>query len=174
VVTEYADSPWTEDALHSWAELEAKRGQYAKARELFQRAFDAYPTSLRAGKAAKRIADMKFALQQFDEAQRDYLRVLEIREWRGPLWPESLYQVGMILQAQGKLQEAFGYFQRVYVLYGGYPEWAARAYLQSGMVLEKLNRRREAIATYQEMMTNEAYRESDAAGEAEKRLAALL
>lgn len=173
VEEEYPESPWAEAALRTWGELEASAGNTARALELFERQFAAYPTSAGAALALKRSADMKAALRQFDEAIAGYLRVLEVREWRGPLWPESLYRIGSTLLAQGKLQEAFGYFQRVYILYEGYPEWAARAYLQSGVVLERLNRRREAIATYREMLANETYRGLDAGAEAERRLSAL-
>ncbi|HMP91073.1 MAG TPA: tetratricopeptide repeat protein [Kiritimatiellia bacterium] len=173
VVEEFTESPWVEPALASWAELEASAGHASKALSLYERLFDQFPTGNHAGFAVKRGADMKMAMRRHDEAIKDYLRVLEIREWRGPLWPESLFRIGQILREQGKLQEAFGYFQRVYVLYAGYPEWAAQAYLQSGLVLERLNRRREAIATYTEMLAHDAYREMAPAREAEQRLAAL-
>jgi len=174
VVEEFPDSPWVEDALKTWGDLESASGNYEKALGLYEKLFTAYPTSIYAGTAAKRIADMKLALKRYDEAVKDYLQVLAMKEWRGPLWPESLYQIGSVLEIQGKLQEASGYYQRVYVLYEGYPEWASRAYLQSGVVLEKLNRRREAITTYQELLANEKYKSSESARDAEKRLAALL
>lgn len=174
VVEEFSGSPWVEDALSTWAALEASTGDHARALSLYERQFEQFPMSLKAGFALKNAADMKFALKRYDEARADYLRVLEIKEWRGPLWPESLYKVGESLLTQGKLQEAFGYFQRVYVLYQGYPEWAAKAYLQSGMVLEKLNRRREAISTYEEMLSNESYRTLIPGEEAQRRLSALL
>jgi len=174
VVEEFPESPWVEDALASWADLEAAGGNKTKALALYERLFDQYPTGGKAGLALKRAADMKASMNRADEAKQDYLRILEIREWRGPLWPESLFQIGQLLQAEGKLQESFAYYQRVYVLYSGYPEWASRAYLQSGLVLEKLNRRREAIATYEEMLANETMRETESAREAGKRLSALL
>lgn len=174
VVDEYSDSPWVEDALGTWADLEAAAGRHEKALALYQQRFELFPVGPKSGDSLKRAADMKFALQQFDEARADYLRILEVKEWRGPLWPESLYRVGECLFAQGKLQEAFGYFQRVYVLYEGYPDWAGRAYLQSGIVLEKLNRRREAVTTYQEMLSHEAFHAMECAQEARARLEALL
>ncbi len=170
---EYPDSPWAGDCLLEWAELEVAAGQPAKAYELFDRYVTSFPTSEKAGLALKRSADMLVALRKFPEAVEKYLRILEMREWRGPLWPESLYQIGNALAEQGKLQEAFGYFQRVYVMYTGYPEWCARAYLQSGITLEKLNRRREAVATYEEMLTHENLRDLEWSREAERRLAAL-
>lgn len=173
-VEEFPNSPWVEDALASWADLEAAQGNKTKALSLYERLFDNYPTGAKAGLALKRAADLKASMNRSDEAKQDYLRILEIREWRGPLWPESLFQIGQLLQAEGKLQESFAYYQRVYVLYSGYPEWASRAYLQSGLVLEKLNRRREAIATYEEMLAIETMRETESAREAGKRLSALL
>ncbi len=173
-VEEYPESPWVENALASWAKLEADAGNQEKALALYHRLFEEYPTGTKAGNALMRIADLKSSMNHGDEAIKDYLRILEVREWRGPLWPEALFRVGGILQGQGKLQESFAYYQRVYVLYSGYPEWASRAYLQSGVVLEKLNRRREAIATYEEMLANEAMRQTEAAREAGTRLAALL
>lgn len=174
VVEEFPESPWVENALATWADIAAAAGDNEKALKLYQRQFESFPSSLRAGEALKKMADMKYALKRYDEAMADYLRVLEIKEWRGPLWPECLYKVGDVLLTQGKLKEAFGYFQRVYVLYEGYPDWAARAYLQSGIVLEKLNRRREALATYEEMLKNETYRELESGREAQQRLSALL
>jgi len=174
VVEEFSGSPWVEDALSTWASMEASTGDYTKALSLYERLFEQFPMSLKAGAALKNIADMKFQMRRYEEAKNNYLQVLEIKEWRGPLWPESLYQVGQVLLTEGKLQEAFGYFQRVYVLYEGYPEWAARAYLQSGMVLEKLNRRREAISTYEEMLANESYRNLSVGEEAQRRLSSLL
>jgi tetratricopeptide (TPR) repeat protein len=173
VVEEYTESPWAEQALANWAELEAAGGDVQRALQLFERQFEAYPTSPLAAQAAKRIADMHFALRQFEPAMEAYMRVLEVKEWRGPLWPEALCQIGSILVEQGKLQEAFAYFQRVYVLYGGYPEWAARAYLLSGETLEKLNRRREAIDTYREMLANDAYRSTEYGRRAAERLGKL-
>ncbi|MCO5044539.1 MAG: tetratricopeptide repeat protein [Kiritimatiellae bacterium] len=172
-VKEFPDSLWAGDCILEWAELEAASDQYAKAQALFDRYMTSFPTAEKAGAALKRSADMLVALKKYPEAVENYLRILEMKEWRGPLWPESLYQIGFALMEQGKLQEAFGYFQRVYVMYGGYPEWCARAYLQSGIALEKLNRRREAVATYEEMLTHENLRALEWGREAEKRLAAL-
>lgn len=173
-VEEFPESPWVEDALATWAALAAERGDTARALALYERLFDQFPTGPHAGAALKHTADLKAAAGRTDEAMKDYLRILEIREWRGPLWPESLFRIGTLLEQQGKLQEAFAYYQRVYILYSGYPEWAAHAYLQSGLVLEKLNRRREAIATYEEMLANEAMRATEPARTAGQRLAALL
>lgn len=172
-VTQYPDSPWAGDCILAWAELEAAANQQSKALELFERYIASFPTSGKAGIAVKRSADLLASMKKYDEAIQKYLRVLEMREWRGPLWPESLYAVGVALLNQGKLQEAFGYFQRVYVMYTGYPEWCAKAYLQSGVVLEKLNRRREAIATYEEMLGHEEFRTLEPGVEAGRRLASL-
>jgi TolA-binding protein len=82
--------------------------------------------------------------------------VLSVREWRGELWPESLYWCGICKMELGEFEPAFAYFQRVYVLYEGYPEWTARAYLKSAECLLKLNKAAEAMNTYREMLGKES------------------
>ena len=67
-------------------------------------------------------------------------------------WPECIYLLGQTFADQGNTKEAFAYFQRLYVLYDGYVDWAAKGYLHSGLCLEKLDQRADAIKTYQEFL----------------------
>lgn len=158
VLDRYADTDWCEEAMLGLADLEEAIGNRRQARELLHAFGERFPTAPSAGLALKREADLLRLEDRPDEAIELYLKVLENKDWRGPLWPECLYQVGLTHLEHGDLRKAFAYFQRVYVLYDGYPEWTARAYLQSGICLEKLNRRQEAVATYEEMLGREAFR----------------
>lgn len=96
-----------------------------------------------------------------------------VREWRGPLWPEALYKVGRCHLAKGDAEKAFAYFQRVYVLYGGYTTWVAKAYLDSGACLEQLGRKVEAARTYQEMLAVDALIKTPEGREALQRVTKL-
>ncbi|MEO8350152.1 MAG: tetratricopeptide repeat protein, partial [Chthoniobacteraceae bacterium] len=62
------------------------------------------------------------------------------------------------------------YYQRIYVMYGRWPEWVAKAYLRSGDAFEQLGDRDAARRTYQEMIGNEALNDQPEAGEARGRL----
>lgn len=173
VLDAHAGTEWTEPALFELAEMEAGQKQFKRAAELFASVHGRFPTSERAGMAMKREGDMLLEQRKFKEAVATYEKVLQVREWRGPLWPESLYQIGVCRMMEGNIREAFAYFQRIYVLYQNYTDWAARAYLQSAVCLEKLNLRQDAIRTYSEMLAVKRLEKTPEYAEAEKRLARL-
>ena len=97
-----------------------------------------------------------------------------MRQWRGVPWAEANFKIGLTHFENAAFEEAFGFCQRVYVLYAGVPEWASQAYLYSGLALERLGRREDAVRTYQELLATENLKETAAAREANRRLAELL
>ena len=123
--------------------------------------------------ARLREGDLLRRLKDFDAAIAAYRAVLQTRQWRGPAWAEANFKIGLAHLEAGEFKEAFGFSQRVYVLYGSIAEWAAPAYLQSGLALEGLGRREDARATYRELLAHESLRDTSAAREAELRLATL-
>jgi TolA-binding protein len=143
---------WMTDRLIADGELERA---LATAREILRR----WPAASEAGWAKKREGDILRALNEFERAIESYTTVLAVRQWR-QFWPESLYNIGLCYMQQNRLKEAFAFFQRVYVLYEGYPEWAARAYLRSAECLEKLGKPDEALATYRELLSKQALAET--------------
>ena len=63
-----------------------------------------------------RLGDVKRAKEHFDEAiNKRYQEVLQVKEWKGELWPQALYFLGESLREQDKEKEAYAYFQRIYV-----------------------------------------------------------
>jgi TolA-binding protein/5-hydroxyisourate hydrolase-like protein (transthyretin family) len=108
------------------------------------------------GLTRKLKADALRLSGRLDEAVKTYNELFAVREWRGPLTPESLYWIGVCLEQQAKPDEAFAFFQRVYVLYEEYVEWTAKAYVGSVRCLEKLGRSDEALKTIQEMLSKPA------------------
>jgi len=74
---------------------------------------------------------------------------------------------------QGKPQLAVPYFQRIYVMYGRWPEWVAKAYLRSGEAFEQLQDVEAARKTYAELIDNEVLKEMPEHAVAEQKLAKL-
>ncbi len=108
------------------------------------------------GITRKLKADAHRLAKQYPEAIKTYTELFAVREWRGPLTPEALYWIGYCKNELGETEEAFAFFQRVYVLYEGYADWAAKAYEASVSCLQKLGGREEDIVrTVQEMLANE-------------------
>jgi len=81
-------------------------------------------------------------------------RILEIKSARGKPWVEALYQVGEIHLLQQQPKKAIPYFQRIYIMYGRWSDYVAKAYWQSGQAFEQLQMSEEAINTYREFTTN--------------------
>ena len=145
--------------------------QVDEALEHLERVTERFPTSEEAGLAMKLQGDLLHENGRFADAIVRYEKVLEVKEWRGPLWPEALFWIGVAHQELGKTAEAFGYFQRVYVLYQHFTDWTARAYLRSVQCLVKLDRAAEAQATLREMLAVQDLRETEEYKAAEQQLA---
>jgi tetratricopeptide (TPR) repeat protein len=131
-------------------------GRYKDALTLAQGSLEQFSGYPNAGLTQKLAADALRLLKDYDGAVELYNRFLSVREWRGPLTPQVLYWTGACRYEQGRLEEAFAFFQRVYVLYEGYPEWTSKAYEGSVNCLRKLGRQEEVIKTLREMVGNAA------------------
>lgn len=173
VSDEFGYSEWVEPALLALAEMRVKQGKIDEAMAMFDRVFRTVPTSVGAGLAVKRTADLLVEKGQHADAMKRYQEVLEVKEWRGELWPESLLKIGDCLLAQGNLREAFAYYQRVYVLYQHYARWTALAYLRAATVSEKLGVKADAITQLKELLAIEDLKETPEYQEARARLEKL-
>ncbi|MDF7826062.1 tetratricopeptide repeat protein [Pontiellaceae bacterium B12227] len=151
-----------------------EEGSYAEADELSEEILLKFGYSKSVGYARKRRGDA-FRLQgDYAKALEAYKEVLAIREWRGPLTPEALYYSGLCKLKLGDVEEAFAYFQRIYVLYEDYTQWVAPAYSKSIQCMEELGGYdQEIINTCKEMLANDAVAETPEGVEAARRLREL-
>lgn len=168
---EHARSDLSLDAMKGMASMYLHEGKHAEAEVLLDQITLRYPQFEEAGWARKRLADSLRMQKKYDQAIEIYNLVLSVKDWRGPLWPESLYSIGLCEMERGNTREAFAYFQRVYVLYEGYPEWMAKGYLKSAECLEKLGLRSKAVAHLQEMIGREELADTEEIRTAREHLA---
>ncbi|MFA5689631.1 MAG: tetratricopeptide repeat protein [Kiritimatiellales bacterium] len=148
----------TSDMLPDMVNIEiaalSDSGEFEAALKLANEAMIRFDRYAETGLTKKLTGDIFRRMKEYDSAVEQYNEFLTVREWRGPLTPQVLYWIGMCKFEQGHTEEAFAYFQRVYVLYEGYPEWVAKAYEASVNCLQKLGRRTEVVKTWQEMAAN--------------------
>ncbi|MEJ6604026.1 MAG: tetratricopeptide repeat protein [Verrucomicrobiia bacterium] len=169
-------NPWGLFAADAWkavAELSAAGGDTMKAIGAWRHLAENFPTSAHASVARLREGDMQRQRGAHTAAITAYREVLKVRQWRGEAWAEANYKIGLTHFESGDYSAAFGFCQRVYVLYGGVERWAAEAYLTSGLSLEALDRTSDAVATYEELLSTESLRDESAAKAAAERLEAL-
>ncbi len=162
---EFPDSEWNEEALLALARAARDEGDSETAHDHYTKLRELFPTSESAALALEEQAQMHSAANRFREAIALLELILEVKEWRGEIWPRALYQIGKNKLAIGETAEAFAYFQRVYVLYSAHRQWAARAYLESAKCLRILGKDSERIATLQEMLAVKEFKELPEYGE---------
>ena len=133
-----------------------EEGDYEDALALSEEILMKFGYSRSVGRARKRRGDAYRLQGEYGLAIDAYNELLAIREWRGPLTPEALYCIGLCKLELDEVDEAFAYFQRIYVLYEDYTEWVAPAYAKSIECLARLGgRTQDIINTYEEMLANE-------------------
>jgi TolA-binding protein len=150
----FKSSDFTPDVMNCKLTALVQEAKYPAAVALAAEITGRFGSRLQTGLTRKLKADALRLSKQYDAAVKTYSELFAMREWRGPLIPESLYRIGCCLESQGKSDEAFAFFQRVYVLYEGYADWSAKAYEGSVRCLEKLGRRDDVLKTLREMLAN--------------------
>ena len=172
-IDNFGPTQWTGEAFLKLGNFAFERRDWKQAETGFNKAIRTSPMNTVAARATMRLGDVKRAEGHFDEAVKRYQEVLQVKEWKGELWPEAIYFVGESLREQGKDKEAYAYFQRIYVLYPHYKEWTAKAYLRCAEISEKLGLKDEAVRTLGEMLANQSLRSTSEYVSAEQRLKEL-
>ena len=172
-IDNFGPTQWTGEAFLKLGNFAFDRCDWKQAETGFNKAIRTSPMNEVAARATMRLGDVKRAQGHFDEAIKRYEEVLQVKEWKGELWPEALYFIGESLREQGKEKEAYAYFQRIYVLYPHYKEWTAKAYLRCAEISEKLGLKDDAVRTLGEMLANQSLRSTSEWVSAEQRLKEL-
>lgn len=152
-------------------------GEIAYQKKDYNRALKYFVDAVEKGAAASKLKDVtlgkaktQLALGKFDEAKKGFQQVASVREWRGEATAYATYSLGETEKQQGHLAEAHAHFQRVYVVYGKYLPWVAKAYLEAADCLDKLDKKTDAANTLREMLRNTRLAEFKEAQEARDRL----
>lgn len=139
------------DAAYKLGLLEFENKNYDLAIRYLEPFLRDYVDDPKAADAIMMIARSRMEMDDFDGAIANFKQVLENRDWRGEKWAEALYRTGDCHFALGRHAEAHAFYQRVYVLYGGYPDWVARAYVRAAESSEELGLFEQAESTLEEM-----------------------
>jgi len=143
------------DVMNVELDVLIREKRYPEALKLAENITDRFGYRQEVALTRKMKADAYRLMGDFDQAVETYNELFAIREWRGPLTPEALYRIGTCKLELGKPEEAFAFFQRVYVMYEGYTEWVARAYEDSVHCLQITGRHEDVAKTWREMVSLE-------------------
>lgn len=97
-------------------------------------------------------ADILIGQARHAEAVPILERLLKSPGLKGAAAARALCRIGEAQEALGQFEKAMPYYQRVYVMYGGHPDPAAKAYLASARIFERLKLWESARKTYEEFL----------------------
>ena len=134
---------------------------------------EVYASSPEAAEALLLLGDLQVKAGKLKEADECYKSILGVREWKGPLWPAALYGRGECARGLRNFEQASAYYERIYVMYGKFTQWSAKAYLARAECLKRLNLYNKAQETLQEMISLAEMKSLPEYAEAEKQLAEI-
>ncbi len=174
--TMVADFPETDYGIAArmrLAEVAIERQEYETAQAHLHVVREVFATNIEAAQALYLLAQIAMERRQFDEADKWYTEILGVREWRGPLWPAAIFGRGEAARLRSRHEQAAAFYERIYLLYGNYTEWVAKAYVQRAGCLLRLRKNREAKEVLEAMLANADLAARPEAAEAREMLAKL-
>ena len=177
IITDYPETDFALDArmlLAQFAIEQAREKPGEPAQKLLGEAVahltiirDVFATSGEAAEALLLLGAIFRDQGKLDDAQKCFESVLGVKGWRGA-WPEALHGLGLCAEARKDWLKATVYYERIYVMYGSYRAWTAKAYFRRAECLRRAYQDKQARETLTEMLAQEelkAFPEYAQAGE---------
>ena len=152
IISEHPFSLAVPEAQRVRAELLLHDGDRAGAITLYRQIIENNPLWPKAPQSALRIGDLYMESGEIKAALEQYQSILQVREWRGVAWAEACFKIGQCFAQQNEPLKAHGYYERTYLSYLQFPEWAGRALYEDGKLLEEMNEIDSARSVYREYM----------------------
>jgi TolA-binding protein len=160
-------------ALAAIGKAEMRRGNAITALQLFERFEREIVGSPLVGEVMLSRAQILQASGRGAESREALEKLLASEYAMGKEKAEALYLIGETHMRDSRPELAIPYFQRLYVMYGRWRNWVAKAYYRSGEAFEKLNDEFSACRTYQELTEREDLAGFEEASKARRRLESL-
>lgn len=178
IMDEYEDSPSILPALMLQAEAARNEGNLERALRLFKEAEERFPAHEQIFRAVIGQGEMMIEKGEFAEARSILQNVLRVSEWRGEAHAHALYVIGMSYfreaerlsgeERERRLLNAHGFFERTFVMYSYFKEWAGKAYVMDTRTLMALGEVDDARRTLDEFLENDEFSGLDSFREAQQ------
>lgn len=145
-------APQKDQALAMLGILALENGKEKAAGEYFTRFERETSGSIFTGRVLLAKAGLDFERGRDTEARQSLESLLASNATSGEEKARALFLLGESHMRDNRPDLAIPYFQRIYVMYGRWRDWVARAYLRSGEAFEKLDDPDAARRTYAELV----------------------
>lgn len=126
-----------------------------------------FATSAEAAQALSLLAKIYSQQEKYKKADECYRSILGVKGWR-TYWPEALHGRGECAFEQRQYEAASAYYERIYLMYSHYKEWAGKAYLRRAECLRRLYQSDKAAEVLREFLGDEDLSKLPEAEEARK------
>ncbi|MDD5200174.1 MAG: tetratricopeptide repeat protein [Terrimicrobiaceae bacterium] len=145
-------SPFTQTVFANLGLIAFQQGKLDEARGYFDRYFKETPALDKRGLVMLKLAAIERAAGKPDNALGYYEKVLAEKHVERVEKATALLSIGEIYLDRKDAEKAIPYLQRIYILYGAFPEVVSKAYLLSGRAFEQRGDTLAAARTYVEML----------------------
>ena len=149
------------DAYLNLGDMLLAEGRTEEAMELYAAAEENFPADPRVYRALFAQAEVLSIEGKPEQAREELLQILKTPEWRGEVHAEALYRVGLTYFEEGQYPQAHGFFERTFIGYGLFDEWAARSYLMDAKTLVEMNDLEGARRTLDEALEDDQYQNTE-------------
>jgi tetratricopeptide (TPR) repeat protein len=162
IVSEFTETDYALSArmvlAQTWVSKGRNAGSRQQANEFYAEAIKhldvirtVFAQSGEAAESLMLLAEIYREQEKFKDADACYKQVLGVRDWKS-YWPKALYGRGECAYEQRQFDPASAYYERIYVMYGHYKKWAAKAYLRRAECLRKIYQNEKALEVLEEML----------------------
>ena len=129
--------------------------------------------SVNRGEVKLKKAALLKSMGKTADARSEWESVLDLPGVPAGSKAAALYELGESWADDGAHQKAIVFYERVYVAYGKFSELNAKAYWNRGTSLEELDLKREALETYEELVSRPDLKSFEETGKANEKIARL-
>ena len=145
-----------------------EEGDQTKAVEFYEKFEREAIASVNLGEVKLKKADLLNGMGKGADARVEWVSVLDMQGVPAGAKAAALYELGESWADEGAHEKAIVFFERVYVAYGKFGELNAKAYWSRGASLEKLDLNREALETYEELVSRPDLKSFEETGQSER------
>jgi len=143
----FPQSPYLDWAYSGLGQMAYKSKDLDAALKNFTKAAEEFPGA-KYGEAQIGLARVLFDTGKLEDAEKILKGMFGDKSTAKEVKAEVNWLLGEIRFKQKNLPDAFNYFQRLYLSFGAYPDWAAKGYLRAGEMKEALGKGTDAIDIY--------------------------
>jgi tetratricopeptide (TPR) repeat protein len=154
-------------------DIAVEEGDQTKAVEFYEKFEREAITSVYLGEVKLKKADLLNAMGKGADARVEWESVLDMQGVPAGAKAAALYELGESWADDDVHEKAIVFFERVYVAYGKFGELNAKAYWSRGASLEKLDLNREALETYEELVSRPDLKSFEETAKASEKIARL-